>query len=132
LLYVDGRGRQATATGPTGTRGRTGQPPASAACRPTSNFFAGQIDEVRLYDVALTAAQVAAPAVAGFRSGSWAPGWVDRRAGADRLDRGGQLSRPTGAGKRAFARAAVHAHATLNCSGVVATTSGLAGRPCGM
>jgi hypothetical protein len=58
VLYVDGA-QQATATGPTGTRN------AAANLRIGSlqtnlNFFAGQIDEVRLYDVALTAAQVAA------------------------------------------------------------------------
>jgi hypothetical protein len=58
VLYVDGA-QQATATGPTGTRS------AAAGLRIGSlqthiNFFAGQIDEVRLYDIALTAAQVAA------------------------------------------------------------------------
>jgi hypothetical protein len=58
VLYVDGA-QQATATGPTGTRN------AAANLRVGSlqtnlNFFAGQIDEVRLFGVALTAAQVAA------------------------------------------------------------------------
>ena len=58
VLYVDGT-QQATATGPTGTRS------AAANLRIGSlqtnlNFFAGQIDEVRLFGVALTAAQVAA------------------------------------------------------------------------
>ena len=58
VLYVDGV-QQATTTGPTGTRS------AAASLRVGSlqtnlNFFAGQIDEVRLFSVALTAAQVAA------------------------------------------------------------------------
>lgn len=58
VLYVDGA-RQAGATGPTGPRA------AAASLRVGSlqtnlNFFAGQIDEVRLFSVALTAAQVAA------------------------------------------------------------------------
>jgi hypothetical protein len=58
VLYVDGAS-QATATGPTGTRSapttlRVG------SLQTNLNFFAGQIDEVRLYSAALTAAQVAA------------------------------------------------------------------------
>ena len=58
VLYIDGA-QQATATGPTGTRS------AAANLRIGSlqtnlNFFAGQIDEVHLFNVALTAAQVAA------------------------------------------------------------------------
>jgi hypothetical protein len=58
VLYVDGV-QQATATGPTGTRSA----PANlrvGSLQTNLNFFAGQIDEVRLYNVALTAAQVAA------------------------------------------------------------------------
>jgi hypothetical protein len=58
VLYVDGA-QQATATGPTGTRSA----PANlrvGSLQTNLDFFAGQIDEVRLYDVALTAAQVAA------------------------------------------------------------------------
>src|SRR4051812_28653419 len=58
VLYIDGA-QQASATGPTGTRNA----PASlrvGSLQTNLNFFAGQIDEVRLYNVALTAAQVAA------------------------------------------------------------------------
>jgi hypothetical protein len=58
VLYIDGA-QQAAATGPTGTRNA----PASlrvGSLQTNLNFFAGQIDEVRLYNVALTAAQVAA------------------------------------------------------------------------
>jgi hypothetical protein len=58
VLYVDGA-QQATATGPTGTRNA----PANlrvGSLQTNLNFFAGQLDEVRLYNVALTAAQVAA------------------------------------------------------------------------
>jgi hypothetical protein len=58
VLYVDGA-QQATATGPTGTRNA----PAIlrvGGLQTSLNFFAGQIDEVRLFSVALTAAQVAA------------------------------------------------------------------------
>jgi hypothetical protein len=58
VLYVDGA-QQATATGPTGTRGA----PANlrvGSLQTGLNFFAGQIDELRLYNAALTAAQVAA------------------------------------------------------------------------
>jgi alpha-L-arabinofuranosidase B-like protein/concanavalin A-like lectin/glucanase superfamily protein len=58
VLYFDGAA-QAAATGPTGTRSapvtlRVG------SLQTNLNFFAGQIDEVRLYSAALTAAQVAA------------------------------------------------------------------------
>jgi hypothetical protein len=58
VLYFDGV-QQATATGPTGTRNA----PANlriGSLQTNLNFFAGQVDEVRLYNVALTAAQVAA------------------------------------------------------------------------
>jgi len=58
VLYVDGA-QQATATGPTGTRSA----PASlrvGSLQTNLNFFAGQIDEVRLFGAVLTAAQVAA------------------------------------------------------------------------
>jgi hypothetical protein len=58
VLYVDGA-QQAAATGPTGTRSA----PASlrvGSLQTNLNFFAGQIDELRLFDVVLTAAQVAA------------------------------------------------------------------------
>jgi len=58
VLYFDGV-QQATATGPTGTRNA----PANlrvGSLQTNLNFFAGQIDEVRLYNVVLTAAQVAA------------------------------------------------------------------------
>ncbi|HEY0479428.1 MAG TPA: LamG-like jellyroll fold domain-containing protein, partial [Kofleriaceae bacterium] len=58
VLYVDGT-QQATATGPTGTRNA----PANlrvGSLQTNLNFFAGQIDEVRLFNAALTAAQVAA------------------------------------------------------------------------
>jgi len=58
VLYFDGAA-QATATGPTGTRSA----PATlrvGSLQTNLNFFAGQIDEVRLYSAALTAAQVAA------------------------------------------------------------------------
>jgi hypothetical protein len=50
---------QSAAEGPTGTRSA----PASlrvGALQTHLNFFAGQIDELRLYHVVLTAAQVAA------------------------------------------------------------------------
>jgi hypothetical protein len=58
VLYVDGA-QQASATGPTGTRST----PANlriGSLQTNLNFFAGQIDEVRLFNAALTAAQVAA------------------------------------------------------------------------
>ena len=58
VLYVDGA-QQASATGPTGTRNA----PAIlrvGGLQTSLNFFAGQIDEVRLFSVALSAAQVAA------------------------------------------------------------------------
>jgi len=58
VLYVDGA-QQASATGPVGTRAT----PASlriGSLQTNLNFFAGQIDEVRLFNAALTAAQVAA------------------------------------------------------------------------
>ena len=58
VLYVDGA-QQAAATGPTGTRSA----PANlrvGSLQTNLNFFAGQIDELRLYGAALTAAQVAA------------------------------------------------------------------------
>jgi hypothetical protein len=58
VLYVDGT-QQATATGPTGTRNA----PANlrvGSLQTNLNFFAGQIDELRLFNTALTAAQVAA------------------------------------------------------------------------
>ena len=58
VLYFDGA-QQATATGPTGTRSA----PANlrvGSLQTNLNFFAGQIDELQLYSVALTAAQVAA------------------------------------------------------------------------
>jgi hypothetical protein len=58
VLYFD-RVQQATANGPTGTRNA----PANlrvGSLQTNLNFFAGQIDEVQLYNVALTAAQVAA------------------------------------------------------------------------
>ena len=58
ILYFDGV-QQATATGPTGTKNA----PANlriGSLQTNINFFAGQIDEVRLYNVVLTAAQVAA------------------------------------------------------------------------
>jgi hypothetical protein len=58
VLYIDGA-QQASATGPAGTRAT----PASlriGSLQTNLNFFAGQIDEVRLFNAALTAAQVAA------------------------------------------------------------------------
>src|SRR3954469_135922 len=58
VLYVDGA-QQASATGPTGTRNA----PAIlrvGGLQTSLNFFAGQIDEVRLFNAALSAAQVAA------------------------------------------------------------------------
>ena len=58
VLYFDGA-QQATATGPTGTR--SAAPNLRIGSLQTNlNFFAGQIDEVRLFNTALTAAQVAA------------------------------------------------------------------------
>jgi hypothetical protein len=56
VLYIDGA-QQATATGPTGTRSA----PAKlriGSLQTNLNFFGGQIDEVRLFNVALSAAQV--------------------------------------------------------------------------
>ncbi len=58
ILYFDGV-QQSTTTGPTGTKNA----PANlriGSLQTNINFFAGQIDEVRLYNVVLTAAQVAA------------------------------------------------------------------------
>jgi hypothetical protein len=58
VLYVDGA-QQASTTGPTGTKNA---PPnlRIGSLQTNLNFFAGQLDEVRLYNVALSAAQVAA------------------------------------------------------------------------
>ena len=58
VLYIDGA-QQATATGPTGTRSAAGTL-RIGSLQTNLNFLAGQIDEVHLFDVALTAAQVAA------------------------------------------------------------------------
>jgi hypothetical protein len=58
VLYIDGA-QQATATGPTGTRSAAGNL-RIGSLQTNLNFFAGQIDEVHLFNVALTAAQVAA------------------------------------------------------------------------
>jgi hypothetical protein len=58
ILYIDGV-QQASATGPTGTKNT----PANlriGSLQTNINFFAGQIDEVRLYNVVLTASQVSA------------------------------------------------------------------------
>ena len=58
VLYIDGA-QQATATGPTGTRSAPGSL-RIGSLQTNLNFFAGQIDEVRLFNAALTAAQVGA------------------------------------------------------------------------
>jgi len=60
VLYFGGV-QQASATGPTGTKN---SPPnlRLGSLQTNLNFFAGQIDEVKLYTVALTAGQVAAVA----------------------------------------------------------------------
>jgi hypothetical protein len=58
VLYVDGA-QQAAATGPTGTKSA----PANlrvGSLQTNLDFLAGQVDEVRLFNVVLTAAQVAA------------------------------------------------------------------------
>lgn len=58
VLYVEGA-QQAATTGPTGTRNAA--PNLRIGSLQTNlDFFAGQIDEVRPYNIALTAAQVAA------------------------------------------------------------------------
>jgi hypothetical protein len=58
VLYIDGA-QQATATGPTGTRSAAGNL-RIGSLQTNLNFFAGQIDEVHLFNTVLTAAQVSA------------------------------------------------------------------------